>query len=386
MAERDSWATQASGPTGTLDVEDSRLAIAALAMPGSTRLKAKSGFRPGPGTSPGLVTATGTPDGFVHVAPFQLLLQGGRASEPGTYLACLDAIKDINILSTAADPTNPRNDLIIAQQSDTFYSDANSNFVVKQVVGTPAGSPVDPTVTGSTDYVTLARVRVDAGVTTIVSAKITDLRTSGHAKSLTGGLYTVALGGTLPVASQTERDAVAGVYPGLTAFRSDSKRHEIYESTRWSPMPGALLARGRRTTNVTSTSAENGIMRFDDVPILGGHIYWIFSTTLNLSPSVAGLTAQVTARITTDGSTPDNTKTQIGTALIEATATNVPRGSSSLRTEYLPVSDETLSVFFGWQLIGGTGTATLTGSTTSPIAFYLVDMGTDPGVGFATNL
>jgi len=231
VAERDSWAVQASGPSGLLDVEECRVAIGALVTPSSASIvKAKSGFRPGPGTSPGLVTATGTPDAFVHVAPFQLMLQSGRASVAGVYQACLDAQKDINVLSTPADPTNPRDDLIIAQQSDTFYGDASSPFQVRQVVGAPSGTPSDPTVTGSQDYVALARVRVDANANTITAAKITDLRTGGHAKSLIGGLYSVAVGGILPVANQAQRDLIVQ-YDGMTIWRMDLKRIEVYDVT-----------------------------------------------------------------------------------------------------------------------------------------------------------
>jgi hypothetical protein len=233
MAELSSLATQNSGPAGTIDTREMSMHIGGLVYPHTSLLKAKSGFRPGAGSSPGVVTATGTPDGFVHVAPFQLVLQNGRGSGFGAYLAALDAIKDINILSTPADPTNPRNDLIIAQQSDIFDSDANSDFIVKQVVGTPAVSPSDPSVSGSTNYVTLARVRVDANATTIVSGKITDLRTTGHAKSLSGGLYTVGLGGLLPVASQAERDALTGVYAGMQIWRTDQNYSEIYSGTAW---------------------------------------------------------------------------------------------------------------------------------------------------------
>jgi len=218
---------------GIVTVEDARLHIGALVMPGASAVKAKTGFRPGPGSSPGAVSATGTPDANVHVAPFQLLLQSGRATAAGVYVTCIDAIENINILSTPADPTNPRDDLIVAQQSDEFYADASNTFVIRHVVGTPAGVPADPAVSGSPDYVTLARVRVGAAVTTITNANITDLRTSGHANSITGGLYSVAVGGILPVASAAERTALVGVYEGLVVFRRDTDVPEVYDGAAW---------------------------------------------------------------------------------------------------------------------------------------------------------
>lgn len=252
MAARDSWATQAAGPTGTLDVEDARVALGALWLPGSSAVNVKSGFRPGGGlTNPGQVTASGTPDALVHVAPFQLVLQTSRAPVGGPYIITLDAQFDVNVLSTPADPTNPRNDLIIAQQSDTFYGDGVSTWNIIPVVGTPSGSPTDPAVPGSTDYVPLARVRVNANATTITNANITDLRTSGHAKSLTGGVATVAAGGILPTASQAERDALAK-YNGMVVSRLDRTAWlELYDGV-WQALSTPTVTSIADLANITN--------------------------------------------------------------------------------------------------------------------------------------
>lgn len=260
MAELSSWPTQNSGPTGTIDSREAATHIGALVYPHTSILKAKSGFRPGPGSSPGLVTATGTPDGFVHVAPFELLMQNIRGSGLGTYIAGLDAIKDINILSTPADPTNPRDDLIVAQQSDLFDGDANSDFLVRHVVGTPAGVPADPAISGSTNVVALARVRVNANATTISGSNITDLRTTGHAKSLVAGLHSVALGGLLPVASAAERDALTGIYNGLPVWRQDLKQIEVSDGSAWGALPNqeAVNAWVSWTPTLTNLTLGNG--------------------------------------------------------------------------------------------------------------------------------
>lgn len=149
-----------------------------------------------------------------------------------------------------------------------------------------------------------------------------------------------------------------------------------------------IIARGRRTTNQTSNSAtEQGLIRLDDIPIVVGRGYRIHTSTINMSPSVAGLTAEARIRITTDGSTPTSASTQVGSALIEAVATSVPRNASPIVTEYYPAGGDTfLSVFFGWVLVGGVGTVTCVGSTTDPISIYVEDMGVDVGTGFATVL
>lgn len=219
MAERDSVFV----PGALVDVEEARVGIGALWTPGtSSAVKAKTGLRPGP-NSPGLVTATGTPDGFVHVAAFQAIIQSTRGTVAGAYIATLDAVKNLNMLSTVADSTNPRNDLVIAVQSDTFYGDAGSAFLVRQVVGTPSGSPADPSLAAFPDAITLARVRVNANATTITSGNITDLRPSN----------TVALGGLLPVASQTLRDALTGMYDGTAIYRTDRDWIEAYDGAAW---------------------------------------------------------------------------------------------------------------------------------------------------------
>jgi hypothetical protein len=242
VAVRNTWAVTDTG--GVLGVEDGRLALGALVTSGTAAYKSKIGFRPAAGTSPALVFATGTPDGNVHVAPFQLFMQTGRANGGGTYIASVDAQVDINILSTPANATNPRNDLIVAQQSDKFYADGSNAFQVRQVVGTPAGSPSDPTVTGSSDYVTLARVRVDANATTITSAKITDLRPTGP--------WTVALGGLLPVPSQAARDALSA-YDGMAVYRQDRDWVEVMDGTAaWRVQGVAICTSAADLSAITS--------------------------------------------------------------------------------------------------------------------------------------
>lgn len=341
MAIRSSWATQNSGPTGTIDVEEARLAVGALVYPHTSTLKGKSGFRPGPGASPGLVTATGTPDGFVHVAPFQLLLQGGRATAPGVYLAAADAIVDINILAVPADPTNPRNDLVIARQSDTFYADANSDFEVTVVRGTPAGTPADPTITGSGDHVTLARVRVDANATTIVSGKITDLRTTGHAKSLAGGLYSVALGGILPVASATERNALTGLYPGLAAWITDVKQAHIYNGTAWQPISPYR--------DVQTLSGTTGSWTFSNIPSTLRTIQ--IATTVRADPSSNASELMVRINGDTGNNYRHNSMFSQNNA-VPAQASVIP--TNSARINVIPAGTATAGVY-------GAGLLTITG-------------------------
>ncbi len=221
MAIRDSYVVG----TKSLDVEEVRLANGAHWTPATNAIRALTGIRAAPG-DPAAVTATGTPNGFVHVAPAQVVIQSTRTAGGGAYTLTWDATVDINILSTPANATNPRNDLIIAYQPDTFYGDANSDPVVRQVVGNPSGSPADPSLAAFPDAVTLARVRVNANATTITTSNITDLRPA----------QTVGHGGILPTATATTRNAVTGLYEGLTVWRKDRDWLEVYDGTSFDVM------------------------------------------------------------------------------------------------------------------------------------------------------
>ena len=229
MAERDSlWVN------GALDPEETRVGTGAAWTPATNAYRARTGIRPSSG-NPGAVTATTTPDGWVHVAPFQAVIQSTRATAAGVYTATLDSIKDINILSTPAHASLARNDLIIGHQSDVYYGDADSLFRVRQIVGTPSGSPTDPSLTGYPDAIVLARVRVNAAATTITNANITDLRTTNIG-------WTVAVGGTLPIPNQTTRDALTGLYDGFTIYRQDRDWTEVYNGSGWRISGTALVS------------------------------------------------------------------------------------------------------------------------------------------------
>lgn len=225
MAERKSWAVGAVAGVGQVNELDARITIGGLVVPAGA-ITSRGGLFPA--VAPGAVTATSpTPNGFVHVAPFRGALQSTRPAGGGTYLMCLDATKDINVLGTApADPTNARNDLIVFQQSDTFHADANSNFVVRHVVGTPSGSPIDPDPTTgglSPDYVVAARIVVPANATTITTGNITNIALP----------WTVSAGGLLPIRSSTERTAITSPYEGMPIYRTDRDWVEIYDGAAW---------------------------------------------------------------------------------------------------------------------------------------------------------
>ena len=119
------------------------------------------------------VTQNGTPNMTVNVAAGGAFIRGTQSANQGAYHLWNDATLSVAI--SAADLTNPRRDLIIAQVRDANYSGAVRDAQIVVVTGTPAASPVDPTVPANS--LVLARVAVAAAASSIVTANITDLRT-----------------------------------------------------------------------------------------------------------------------------------------------------------------------------------------------------------------
>lgn len=249
MVERVSWAVGADTER-ILTVEDARIAWSGL-LTSAGAVTSRSGFRPAGNADPGRVFATSpTPNGTVHVEPFTYHLQSVRGG--GVYTMSLDSVKDVDILTTAPpDANNARNDLIVAQQSDLFFGDPDSRMRVRHIVGNPAASPQDPQITGSPDFIRLARIVVQANATAINPADIQGLRPVDRT--------TVALGGVLPVPDRAARDAIVNPYEGLTIYRRDRKWLEYFDATAWrvigsvqvaaltdisDPIPGQLVIFG----------------------------------------------------------------------------------------------------------------------------------------------
>lgn len=127
------------------------------------------------------VAATGTPSMAVTVAAGRAWIPGGNVtnissfnfSTQGNYFALNDAAVTLTV--AAADPTNPRIDSVYAAVNDSFYSGGANTAVLGVVTGTPAPSPVAPTI--PTNAVPLATLAVAANATTIANANITGATT-----------------------------------------------------------------------------------------------------------------------------------------------------------------------------------------------------------------
>lgn len=90
----------------------------------------------------------------------------------GTYVAYNDATVTLTI--AAANPSNPRIDLVCMTVNDSYYTGATDNVVLQVVTGTPGTSPVAPALPANS--ISLATVAVAAAATSINNGNITDQR------------------------------------------------------------------------------------------------------------------------------------------------------------------------------------------------------------------
>lgn len=108
----------------------------------------------------------------VLIASGWAAIVGNYQTNMGTYMIYNDATYVASI--TTANPSNPRIDLIVATVSDAYYTGSLNQVAFQVIAGTPAASPVAPSV--PTNSIALAQVYVGAAVTSITTSNITDQR------------------------------------------------------------------------------------------------------------------------------------------------------------------------------------------------------------------
>jgi hypothetical protein len=123
--------------------------------------------------SPSLKVTANSPAAMnVYVADGWAAIVGTTQADMGTYMAYNDA--SVLLTITTSNPTNPRIDLVCLTINDSYYSGSTNNVVFQVIAGTPAGSPVAPSLPANS--ISLATISVGAGVTSINSGNITDTR------------------------------------------------------------------------------------------------------------------------------------------------------------------------------------------------------------------
>ena len=191
------------------------------------------------GASDLAVTQNGTPNMSVNVAAGRAVMRITNASSltGGALTAANDAT--VNLAIAAADPTNPRIDLVCLEvRSAVEYSEAANDHRLTVVTGTPNAVPTVPSVAGR-NVLVLAQVAVAAAATTITNANITDKRTRA-----------AALGGTQICTSAT-RPSGSSLGSGLEIWETDTNRLLRYDGTGWIIMAEPPVAYTPTLTNLT---------------------------------------------------------------------------------------------------------------------------------------
>jgi hypothetical protein len=205
------------------------------------------------------VAQNGTPNMTVLVAAGHAFIRGTEATVQDTYAVYNDSQVGLSI--GVADPALPRNDLICVQVRDSNYSGAALDARTVVVPGTPNASPTDPSLAAFPNALVLARVRVNAAATSIVTANITDLRTRA-----------AAVGGTL-VCTSTTRPTGLGTLDRVEIFEIDTGRVLWWNGTAWirtahlssAGRTGASVERiaGQTIPNATATTVTYNAESFD---------------------------------------------------------------------------------------------------------------------------
>lgn len=296
--------------------QDLRLQIAGglltgLSPSGSTGIAARPGIRYGTG-SPLFV---GPSSGMnITVNPGICFVQGTASATAGMYTCCLDTTTTLTVATS--DPTNPRIDNVICQITDVGTS--LSTTVVTLQTGTPAPSPVAPTLPANSFL--LATVSVAANATTITSGNIS-----------TNRVFTVATGGILPISSTTGGlTGSAGMYAhdlgtGRLKVSDGSGNARAPKVSAIAPVYAYVTPAGSITI---PASGANQLIGQVSVTVDGATELQLFCSWAgySMNPAVAG--TQVTGFFSLDGSAGINNVTPWKWRQ-EGTIVNVPTGGGN---------------------------------------------------------
>lgn len=245
--------------SAAVSAEEDRLARTATLAGGAGLLKARSGVR---SSLDFVTTQHGTPNMSVDVAKGQAIVEG-HATNQGAYVVTTDA--SITLTVSAANATNPRNDIVYVRVQDQDYGGSVDSAAVELATGTPAVTPSDPSIPN--DCLAIARVRVDANVTSIVNAKITDIRP-----------YTAALGGLIPVVSSARPSTP---WSGMGLVETDTLALSFWDAgtSTWQRYAcvkdsRGLVAYGYNSVNTGAfTSPGLVVQTLSAVPMISGRRY-----------------------------------------------------------------------------------------------------------------
>jgi hypothetical protein len=200
---------------------EERLLAAVLAQP-STALLARPGVRPGLG---GDVTIGGTPE-KATITPFSGIITDTGGG--GSYLFVVPEAVSVDLVTRPGGGTSRIDELVVKL-------DATGKGVdVDVITGTAGASPSAPTIPSG--QLRLRELAVPSSGSVALSKPPQRI---------------AALGGSLPVASAAERDAIETIYDGLVVYREDSDCLEVRYNGAWGRV---VHNEGWKTLTLTGTT------------------------------------------------------------------------------------------------------------------------------------
>jgi len=309
------------------------------------------------------VTENGTPNMSVNVATGQVLIPGTEGTYQGVYE--VENRGTLNVAIAAADPTNPRKDLIVAKLQDAAYSGGTNAASIVAVTGTPAGSPAEPAVPANAWV--LAMVDVPALDTAITNSQITDRRTSQTNQKG----QAAALGGVVVCTSGNRPPHVEG----RVIYETDTDKVFVSDGSNWTlpkNQPAGIAAIATPLTSsvgpTSSTTELDIITAAAFTPMAGNRRIRITFHCRGFTGSVVNDT--FIARIK-EGSTvlEEVHIVPFGTG----TGAHSGPGTFSAIVDSPSVASHTYKATM--QRAGGTGTLTASATATAPITLTVEDIG-----------
>ena len=242
---------------------------------GATSLLPRGGVNPALGNAL-QVTQTGSPSMAVIVKSGHATIPGSEGSKQGVYSVMNDG--DVTLSIAASHATLHRIDLVCFKVEDSAYSGGANTSSLVVVAGTPASSPAAPSAPANS--IILAQVSIVANDTSITTGEITDRRQ-----------YMSALGGLIPVAGSTERDALTA-YEGQGVYRADNDTIEAYSGSAWKTWypysrTGTTL---RRVANQSLNTGVETPIQYDTEDV-DTSAMWAIGTPTTITIPEAGLWA-----------------------------------------------------------------------------------------------
>jgi hypothetical protein len=142
-----------------------------------------------------------------------------------------------------------------------------------------------------------------------------------------------------------------------------------------------IVARAVRTSAKTPITTETGYLRLDDIPVVSGFTYRIYTSNLTLDSTADNEIGAARIRVVqsaSPGTSATTSSTQIG-MMRDFQDANANSGLTPLITDYFAPSDGYLSVILTAQRVTALGTFQFFASATEPCHLIVECIGADPG-------